>query len=145
MTIGELIAVARECKGWTLRDLEKASGVSNPLISQIETGKVRDPGFTTVVRLMDALGLSLDRAAKQEREKLKILRKTGVWKPETPVEQAAVTIAAADAIRAAQREYMNDRGNETKGQAVADACAAYDELRAALHPTQQPPHAGDGK
>ncbi|TIW21157.1 MAG: helix-turn-helix domain-containing protein [Mesorhizobium sp.] len=86
MTIGELIAVARECKGWTLRDLEKASGVSNPLISQIETGKVRDPGFVTVVRLMDALGLSLDRAAKAEREKLKILRTTGVWKPEQPCE-----------------------------------------------------------
>jgi transcriptional regulator with XRE-family HTH domain len=84
MHIGELISVARECKGWSQRDLEKASGVSNPLISQIETGKVRDPGFTTVVRLMDALGLSLDRAAKGEREKLKVLRKAGVWKPELP-------------------------------------------------------------
>lgn len=84
MTIGELIAVARECKGWTLRDLEKASGASNPLISQIETGKVRDPGFTTVIRLMDALGLSLDRAASNERGKLKVLREAGVWKPEVP-------------------------------------------------------------
>ncbi|MBZ9894196.1 helix-turn-helix domain-containing protein [Mesorhizobium sp. BR1-1-6] len=82
--LGELIGIARECKGWTLRDLEKASGVSNPLISQIETGKVKDPGFRTVVRLMDALGLSLDRAADAERRKLDILRKTGVWKAETP-------------------------------------------------------------
>lgn len=88
MTLGELIAVARECKGWTLRDLEKASGVSNPLISQIETGKVRDPGFTTVVRLVDALGLSLDRAATAERAKLCILRSTGVWKPEQPARLA---------------------------------------------------------
>lgn len=84
MMIGELIAVARELKGWTLRDLEKASGVSNALISQIEHGKVRDPGFITVVRLMDGLGISLDRAAKAEREKLKVLRKSGVWKPEVP-------------------------------------------------------------
>lgn len=84
MSLGELISVARECKGWSQRDLEKASGVSNPLISQIETGKVRDPGFTTVVRLMDALGLSLDRAAKAERAKLKVLRDSGVWKPEQP-------------------------------------------------------------
>lgn len=82
MTIGELIAVAREIKGWSQRDLEKASGVSNPLISQIETGKVRDPGFTTVIRLVDALGISLDRAAKAERAKLNVLRKAGVWKPE---------------------------------------------------------------
>lgn len=84
MTLAELIGVARECKGWTLRDLEKASGVSNALISQIETGKVRDPGFTTVVRLVDALGISLDRAASAERTKLDILRHAGVWKPESP-------------------------------------------------------------
>lgn len=81
-TLSELIGIARECKGWTLRDLEKASGVSNALISQIETGKVRDPGFTTVIRLCDALGLTLDRAAKAERAKLDVLRKAGVWKPE---------------------------------------------------------------
>lgn len=86
MTIGELIAVAREIKGWTLRDLEKASGVSNPLISQIETGKVRDPGFSTVVRLVDALGISLDRAATAQRAKLSVLRRTGVWKPEIPAQ-----------------------------------------------------------
>lgn len=75
MTLGELIGVARECKGWTLRELEKVSGVSNALISQIETGKVKDPGFTTVVRLVDALGVTLDRAAQNERSKLDVLRK----------------------------------------------------------------------
>ena len=55
MKLGELIAVARACKGWTLRELEKASGISNALISQIETGKVRDPGFTTIIKLVDTL------------------------------------------------------------------------------------------
>lgn len=75
MRLGELIAVARECKGWTLRELEKASGVSAALISQIETGKVKDPRFTTVVRLVDALGVTLDRAAANERSKLDVLRK----------------------------------------------------------------------
>ena len=78
MRLGELIGVAREVKGWTLRDLEKASGVSNPLISQIETGKVKDPGFSTVIRLVDALGITLDRAAQGERYKLGILRKCGI-------------------------------------------------------------------
>jgi len=63
MRLGELIAVARECKGWTLRDLERETGVSNALISQIETGKVKDPGFSTVVRLVEALGVSIERAA----------------------------------------------------------------------------------
>jgi transcriptional regulator with XRE-family HTH domain len=81
MTIGELFAVARECKGWTIRDLEKFSGVSNALISQIETGKVKNPGFTTVVRLVDALGVTLDRAAVAERAKRDVLRKAEVRKP----------------------------------------------------------------
>ena len=67
MTLGEYIATARECKGWSQRHLEKVSGVSNPLISQIETGKVKDPGFATVVMLVDALGISLERAASGVR------------------------------------------------------------------------------
>ena len=75
MRLGELIGVARECKGWTLRDLEQVSGVSNPLISQIETGKIKDPGFSTVIRLVDALGVTLDRAAASERARLDVLRK----------------------------------------------------------------------
>lgn len=78
----ELIGIARECKGWTLRDLEQRTGVSNALISQIETGHVKDPGFSTVVRLADALGLKLDRLAEPTRNKvagefaLKVLRWT---------------------------------------------------------------------
>src|ERR1700761_6503953 len=63
MKLGELIAIGRECKGWSLRDLERETGVSNALISQIETGKVKDPGFSTVVRLIEALGINMERAA----------------------------------------------------------------------------------
>ena len=67
MKLGELFAIARECKGWTLRELEERSGVSNALISQIETGKVKDPGFTTVIRLTEALGLTWDRVVSAGR------------------------------------------------------------------------------
>lgn len=70
VTLGELIAVARECKGWSLRDLERQSGVSNALISQIETGDVKDSGFSVIIRLCDALGLPLERAAKCVRNRL---------------------------------------------------------------------------
>ena len=35
----------------------------------------------------------------------------------------------ADEIRAAQRAYMADRGNNEKGRAVAEAAAAYDAIR----------------
>lgn len=81
MRLGELIAVARECKGWSLRDLERVSGISNALISQIETGKVKDPGFATVVSLIDALGLTLDRAATALRSKRDVLREAAKRKP----------------------------------------------------------------
>jgi transcriptional regulator with XRE-family HTH domain len=74
LKLGELIAIARECKGWTLRDLERVSGVSNPLLSQIETGKVKDPGFSTVVRIIDALGVSIERAWSTARPPLSAIR-----------------------------------------------------------------------
>lgn len=73
MTLGDLIAIARECKGWTLRDLETVSGVSNALISQIETGKVASPGFATVVSIVDALGISVERAARTVRPPTQVL------------------------------------------------------------------------
>jgi transcriptional regulator with XRE-family HTH domain len=63
MRLGELLAVARELKGWTLRDLEARSGISNALISQIETGKVKNPGLVTVAALIGPLGLTWERVA----------------------------------------------------------------------------------
>ena len=63
MRIGEEFAAARERKGWTLRELEKRSGVSNALISQIETGWVNNPTWRTVVSLAKTLGLSLKQLA----------------------------------------------------------------------------------
>lgn len=77
MRLGELVAIAREIKGLSLRELESASGVSNALISQIETGKVRDPGFSNVVRLCDALGISIERAAVTARPPDAALRSEG--------------------------------------------------------------------
>jgi len=68
MTIGELIAARRKEKGWSLRKLEVLSGISNALISQIETGYVKDPGFRTSVKLCDALGIMADRAFSAGRD-----------------------------------------------------------------------------
>lgn len=66
MKIGELICVARECKGWTLRELEKRTGIHNSLLSQIETGHVKEPSWRNVVKIAKALGLKLDRLASCE-------------------------------------------------------------------------------
>jgi transcriptional regulator with XRE-family HTH domain len=67
MRLGELIKLSRELKGWTLRDLEERSGISNGLLSQIETGRVKDPAFGRVVAIARALGLKLERLAKCEK------------------------------------------------------------------------------
>lgn len=67
MKLGELISLSRELKGLTMRGLEKKSGVSNQLISQIETGAVQNPGFWTVAKIAKALGLSLKRLADTEQ------------------------------------------------------------------------------
>lgn len=75
MTLGELISVARECKGWSLRDLEKASGVSNAFLSQVETGKVKDIGFSKAVCIARALGINLKIMAKTVLPDTRILRK----------------------------------------------------------------------
>lgn len=66
MKVGELIAVARECRGWSLRELEKRTGISNSLLSQIETGYVREPSWRNIVKIAKALGLKLDRLASCE-------------------------------------------------------------------------------
>ena len=64
VSLGQMLSLARELKGWSLRDLEKRTGISNALLSQIETGHVQDPGFSRVVRIARALGIGLDRLAE---------------------------------------------------------------------------------
>lgn len=66
MKVGELIAIAREYRGMSLRDLEKETGISNALLSQIETGHVREPSFRKIAKIAKALGLKLDRLARCE-------------------------------------------------------------------------------
>ncbi len=65
--LGDLIAIGRECKGWTLRDLERETRISNALLSQMETGHIKKPSFANVVAICDALGISVERAAATVR------------------------------------------------------------------------------
>lgn len=68
MTIGELLALCRELKGLTLREVEKITGISNAMISQYETKGI-EPGFRNAVLLCDCYGIKLDRMANIIREK----------------------------------------------------------------------------
>lgn len=62
--LSDMLRVGREVKGITLRQLEHQTGISNAVLSQIETGKTGEPSFRNVVRIAKALGLKLDRLAQ---------------------------------------------------------------------------------
>jgi len=58
--LSSLVRISRAMRKMTLRDLEDKSGVSNALISQIETGKVKDPSWMVGFRLAAALDIPVD-------------------------------------------------------------------------------------
>jgi len=43
----------RKEKGLTLREVEKSTGISNAYLSQLETGKIKSPGYNTVKSLLE--------------------------------------------------------------------------------------------
>lgn len=43
----------RKNKGLTLRQVEEKIGVSNGYLSQLETGKIKSPGYDTIKRLIE--------------------------------------------------------------------------------------------
>lgn len=61
---GAYLKSLRESKGVTLRDVEGATGVSNSLLSQIETGKVTEPSFRTMVKLAKFYEVDFDTLTK---------------------------------------------------------------------------------
>ena len=76
MRVGELLKVAREVSGKTVRDLERDTGISNALLSQIETGHIKSTSFVNVVKIARALNLKLDTIAAHAVPDLKqVLRK----------------------------------------------------------------------
>lgn len=47
------LAEWRTYRGLTLRYVEEKTGLSNPLISQLETGKIKRPSFNSVAKLCE--------------------------------------------------------------------------------------------
>lgn len=43
----------RKAKGLTLRQVEESTGISNAYLSQLETGKIKSPGYDTVKALYE--------------------------------------------------------------------------------------------
>jgi len=59
--IGKLLKQLRTQRGWSLRDVERRSGglLRSGHLSQIETGKVRDPSLSVLRELAHTFDLSL--------------------------------------------------------------------------------------
>jgi transcriptional regulator with XRE-family HTH domain len=66
ITLGEMLGLVRELKKITLREAERLTGISNPMISNYETGR-SEPSFRNAVALCDAHNLKLERLANTVR------------------------------------------------------------------------------
>jgi transcriptional regulator with XRE-family HTH domain len=61
--IGANIQLILDMKGMTQADLARKSGLSTAVVSQIVSGKTKDPRLSNVVMIANALGVSLDYLA----------------------------------------------------------------------------------
>lgn len=57
VSFGQRVREARLARGWTQEDLSRETGLATVQVSRIERG-VREVRLTTVLRLLDALGLT---------------------------------------------------------------------------------------
>lgn len=57
---GPRLRLARKEKGWTLKDLSAASGISVTYLSDLERGKLQNPTLDTITSLADAMGMSMN-------------------------------------------------------------------------------------
>lgn len=67
MKTGELLAICREIKGLSQRDVEAATGISCAFICQLEKHN-RMMGFDVAITLCDFYGITLDRLAELVRK-----------------------------------------------------------------------------
>jgi HTH-type transcriptional regulator, competence development regulator len=56
--LGTYLAVARSRKGLSLRAVEAETGISNAYLSQLETGKIREPSPSNLHKLGELYGVS---------------------------------------------------------------------------------------
>jgi len=56
--LGSTLKDARTGLGWTLRDAEEKTGVSNAFLSQLEGGKIKQPSPNVLHKLSEAYQLS---------------------------------------------------------------------------------------
>ena len=66
--LGRLIAAHRQRMGQSAPELARESSVAVDTVRSLENGRVATPGFLTIARLANALGLSLDELHAQAQQ-----------------------------------------------------------------------------
>jgi transcriptional regulator with XRE-family HTH domain len=91
--IGRTLAELRQSRGWTLKTLSEATGVSVPVLSKIENNQT-GISFETAMKIMGSLSLSLDEL-------------TGGKKPPAPVSgrRAVNPVGSALTVPSLARSY----------------------------------------
>jgi transcriptional regulator with XRE-family HTH domain len=63
--LGQLLRAARERKSLSLRAVERETGVSNAYLSQLESGKIRQPSPVVLHKLAELYGVSYGAVLEQ--------------------------------------------------------------------------------
>ena len=58
--VGQSLRRLRKARGWTQRQTSGKSGVSYVVVTKVEQGLTKDPAMSTLIKLADALGVTLD-------------------------------------------------------------------------------------
>jgi HTH-type transcriptional regulator, competence development regulator len=56
-TLGTYLKALRDNQGFSLRDVQSKTGISNPFLSQLESGKVKNPGPVMLHKLATLYGV----------------------------------------------------------------------------------------
>ncbi len=127
MKMFERLAAARYESGLSMRDLAKATGISNSIVSRIMTGKIVEPSFYKIVKICSALNIPLDDLAKtdiprayseaQRKAMAEVSRRT--WKnPESAAKMKKAHIKSAERLNAKlttqDRKHIGERGAITR-------------------------------
>lgn len=59
-TIGQILLMAREGHGFTLRQVEESTGISNAYLSQLENDKIKKPSANVLYKLHTLYGVKLE-------------------------------------------------------------------------------------
>lgn len=89
--LGRYLRTLRESHGWTLRELESATTLSNPYLSQLENGRIKRPSPDVIQRLAEAFGVAYEELMQRAGYLPPSKAKRGRGKAAAPQRASALT------------------------------------------------------